>query len=99
MEENLKKLLKEMIEQENIRNSELQNAEIRLEATKIQEETRIERFEQGFLEDVNSGLYNMTDGQIKKELDEGKAKISQEYESQRDAIAEDISKIKEEEEK
>lgn len=99
MEENLKNLLKEIIEQENLRNDKLQAINQRLEAINIQEETRIERFEQGFLEDVNSGVYNMTDGQIKKALDEGKAKISQEFNNERATIKEEIAKLQEENEK
>ena len=99
MEENLKNLLKEIIEQENLRNDKLQTANQRLETVRIQEETRIERFEQGFLQDVNSGVYNMTDGQIKKELDEGKSKISQEFDNERATIREDIAKLQEENER
>lgn len=86
MEEELKKLLLDLIEQQNLRQDTIQKAREDIERSKVRQKDALKRFEQEFQGDINSGLYNMTDGQIKRNIEEGKNIINERYKSSQKRI-------------
>ena len=66
MEEDLKRLLKDIVEQRNINQDTIEKMKSDIERSKNRQKDAVERFEQEFLGDVVSGTYsNITDGNIK----------------------------------
>ena len=93
MEKELKELLKNIIENEVAKKQAIEEAKSNVENSKKREAMALERFEDKFNEDINAGLYNFTDGQIKRELDNGKAKISEEFQAEQQALEAKVAEL------
>lgn len=96
MEEELKKILRDMKENENTRKNAISEINAEMSRIDLREETETERFigtkdekgnlrkDGGIYNDINAGLYNhITDGQMQKIIDEELKKIKAKYDAQR----------------
>lgn len=112
MEEELKKLLRDMKENENTRKNAISEINAEMSRIDLREETETERFigtkdekgnlrkDGGIYNDINAGLYNhITDGQMQKIIDEELKKIKAKYDAQRVELNNKLDDTKKQQEK
>ena len=86
MEKELRDLLANIIKQEEARKEVIENAKNDIENSKKRERMSLERLEDKLKEDQRAGVLDFTDGQIDREIEKGKAKISQDYQVERNEL-------------
>ena len=95
MEKNLKILLTDIIKKQDT----IKNMELILNENKKRQNDAVEKFEKEFKQDVESGIYpNMTDGQIARNINEGKESINRRYQVEQEELENKISELNEQEE-
>lgn len=103
MEENLRKLLEDLIEQETDRKKAQEDIIEQIEREKgmlsIKEQTEIERFIEGMKEDIETGMYNnRTENEMQKVIDETKNSIMERYNIEREKLSKKLEDAKKEQE-
>lgn len=112
MEEELKKLLRDIKENENTRKNAISEINAEMSRIDLREETETERFigtkdekgnlrkDGGIYNDINAGLYNhITDGQMQKIIDEELKKIKAKYDAKRVELNNKLDDTKKQQEK
>lgn len=104
MEENLRKLLTDLIKQETERKNAQEEIIAKIEREKgmlsIKEQTEIERFTEGMKEDIEAGMYNnRTENEMQRVIIETKNSIMERYNREREKLARRLEEVNKEQEK